>query len=722
VEHNHTGYTSDWTQNWNGSIAIKLTAIILWSVMVAAFMLTVPIMLNYEEHKLEEYLWDNQELINTVETGINKHQSKSGIENQLQKLIDNSEAEHISVTSRDLNISLGTPSEKNYQFPTTRLFTKTGQQITIDIQLHELKRTLIIDRAILGSSIFAGSILFGVFIFMVTQNVVNNPMRRFVELTHKLSSGEKNVRFDEVRDDEFGELARFSNQMLDNLESQRKKLVDTNKDLLSEIQNREEALAASQQKSTFLANMSHEIRTPLSSIIGYTERLRYKNIDSREEKNEMMDIVLQSSNHLLSLINDILDFSKIEANKLEVEREDFSIINTVNHVVNLLHDKAIEQSTNIRVEYEFPIPKLINNDITRTKQILLNLCSNALRFTQNGTITIQISFDQPNKQLAISIKDTGTGISEEALSRLFKPFSQGDRNTSKNYGGTGLGLVISKKLAELMGGDISVKSTEGLGSIFTFRIDAGSESDQSLINELDNSDIHSNQYNKPVENLKLSGKVLLVEDTIEIRKLVKAYLEDYGIEITTADNGKQGVELALDGNFDLVIMDIQMPVMNGKEAVKLLREKEYTQPIIALTADAFTQQIEEYKALGFTQILTKPIVINELLNVLSTYLDSDTKRNESQQSNVSVNNALTQLRVKFIDQLQQQINDIYVAIDNNDQDTVLAILHKLKGIGGSLGFPEISEQAEHISGRLINNEMESARQILLDLETHIASL
>jgi len=722
VTDQHISHTSDWTQNWNGSIAIKLTAIILWSVMVAAFVLTVPIMLNYEDQKLKEYLWNNQQLIKIIGTSVDDHHPKFDIENKLQNFIDNSEVEYISLKTIDLDISRGLSSEKNYSFPTTRILTASNQKITIDIQHHPLKRILIIDRVILGGSIFIGAILFGVFIFTVTQNVVNKPINHIVELTHKISRGNKDARFDEIRDDEFGELARFSNQMLDNLELQRKKLINTNNELISEIKNREEALAASQQKSTFLANMSHEIRTPLSSIIGYTERLRYKNIESREEKNEMMDIVLQSSNHLLSLINDILDFSKIEANKLEVETEEFSIIHTVNHVVNLLHDKAIEQSTNIIVEYEFPIPKLINNDITRTKQILLNLCSNALRFTQNGTITIQISFDQPNKQLAISIKDTGVGISDEALGRLFKPFSQGDRSTSKNYGGTGLGLVISKKLAELMGGDISVKSTEGLGSIFTFRIDAGSESDQSLINELDNSDIHSNQYNKPVENLKLSGKVLLVEDTIEIRKLVKAYLEDYGIEITTADNGKQGVELALDGDFDLVIMDIQMPVMNGKEAVKLLRDKEYTQPIIALTADAFTQQIEEYKALGFTQILTKPIVINELLNVLSTYLDSDTKRNESQQSNVSVNNALTQLRVKFVDQLQQQINDINVAIDNNDQDTVLAILHKLKGIGGSLGFPEISEQAEHISGRLINNEMERARQILLDLETHIASL
>jgi signal transduction histidine kinase/CheY-like chemotaxis protein len=719
MDRDNPSHTSDWTHNWNGSIAIKLTAIILWSVMVAAFVLTVPVMVNYEDQKLKEYLWNNQQLINKIKNDINSQKPTKDIETHLHKAISDSEIEYISIKTEKFEIKKGLSSHENFQFPVTRILALNDQPVTIHIEHHSLKRILIIDRAILGGSILIAAILFGVFIFMVTQNVVNNPIRKIVELTHKISHGDKGARFDEIRDDEFGELARFSNQMLDNLEQQRIKLLDTNKNLVSEIEHREEALAASQQKSTFLANMSHEIRTPLSSIIGYTERLRYKKIKSDEEKNKMMDIVLQSSSHLLSLINDILDFSKIEANKLEIETEQFSIFSVVSHTVNLLRDKALEQSSDLKVEYDFPIPKFINNDITRTKQILLNLCGNALRFTKNGTITIQISFNQTNNKLIISIKDTGIGMSEKALNRLFKPFSQASRSTSKNYGGTGLGLVISKKLSELMGGDISVKSTEGLGSIFTFEINTGFKPDQELIYEIDVSHIESNEYKKPIEDLTLSGKVLLVEDTEEIRNLVKAYLEDYGIEITTAHNGKEGTELALNGNFDAVIMDIQMPIMNGKDAVKLLRDNHYTKPVIALTADAFTQQIEEYKALGFTQILTKPIIINELLSTLSIYLDTSTQIEETPPS---INDAMAKIQEKFIGQLHQHVTDINDAINNNDKDALLAILHKLKGIGGSLGFHEITDRAEDISNTLRNNDINSARPALKEFEEHITNI
>ena len=728
-----TTHTSDWTHNWNGSIAIKLTAIILWSVMIAAFILTVPIMFNYEDQKLKEYLWNNQQLVNLIEKSINANRSEPDIKNELKIFIDNNEIEYVSIDISDIDISAttthantttithGISSEKNYKFPASKILTENKQIISISIEHHILKRVVIIDRVILGSSILFFATLFGAFIYIVTNNIVNKPIQNFVKLTHKISNGETNVVFDELRDDEFGELSRFSNQMLRNLESQRTELVDANKDLIIEIQNREEALAASHQKSEFLANMSHEIRTPLSSIIGYTERLRYKNIESDAKKNEMMDIVLQSSTHLLSLINDILDFSKIEADKLEVVSEEFSIISTVNHTVDLLHDKALEQSTELKVEYTFPIPETIINDATRTKQILFNLCGNALRFTKNGTITIQISFDENADKLIIAIKDTGIGMSEKSLGRLFKAFSQGEKNTSNKYGGTGLGLVISKKLCELMGGNITVISTEDLGSIFTFNIDAGFKSGQTLISEIDSTQLSSANYSQPPVDLKLSGKILLVEDTIEIRKLVQAYLEDYGLDITTAENGKEGSDLALNGDFDVVIMDIQMPVMNGKEAVKRLREKNYNKPVLALTADAFTQQVDEYLSLGFTKILTKPIIINDLIKTLSYYLNSSNDI-ATHKKETSTNNTLSDLQKKFIDQLSGNANEINLAINNNDADTAMEVLHKLIGIGGSLGLPDVSKQAKYINNALINKDIDNARTALERFKNHIAEL
>ena len=728
MDANHSGHSHDLTQNWNGSIPIKLTAIILWSVVIAAFTLTVPMMLHYEDQKLKDYLWSNQQLLNLIETSLNTQQPESDIKKQLEHFIESTEVEFIEITSDDLNLTLGQSADTNYSFPATKILTEYSSLVTIKIQHRNLKRGLIIDRIILGSSILVGAIIFGVFIFLVTRNVVHNPLRRFVELTHKLSKGEKNVRFDEERVDEFGELARFSNQMLDNLDLQQEKLLSTNTELTSEIRNREEALAASQQKSTFLANMSHEIRTPLSSIIGYTERLRYKNIINQSERNNMMDIVLDSSSHLLSLINDILDFSKIEANKLEMEAEEYSIFQIIDHTVDLLHDKALEQSTQIKTEYIYPIPRRVYNDATRTKQILLNLCSNALRFTKDGIITITVSFDKTSDQLSIAIKDTGIGMTDKAINRLFKPFAQADISTSKNYGGTGLGLVISKRLCELMGGDITVKSTEGLGSIFTFTINACGDSAPELILEPDEITLQTGKHNKPLDNLRLKGKVLLIEDTTEIRQLVKAYLEDYGIEVSTEINGELGVEATLNGEYDVVIMDIHMPVMNGKDAVKLLRKKKYNGPVIALTADAFTQQVEEYKALGFTQILTKPIVINDLLETLSNYLviEKSIATTESEPvKNLTATNQIAENKKReilpsergkrivnrFIKSLPDITVEIDAALEGSDIESLKDIFHQLKGVGGSIGFPEITQLATDIEEPLENGDFDDIQKL-----------
>lgn len=720
-----TDYTSDWTHNWNGSVAIKLTAVILWSVMISAFVLTAPIMLTYEDQKLKEYLWNNQQLINLIETNLVKQTPAPLLKQKLKQVLDSSEIKYISIKSSNYNLSLGIKSENNFQFPVTQIVSRSNQNLTIHIQHERLKRVVTLDRIKLGLSILIGAIIFGFFIYQISQNIVNKPIHRLVELTHKITSGEKNVRFDEDRDDEFGELARFSNNMLDNLESQREELISTNSELISEIRNREEALVASRQKSAFLANMSHEIRTPLSSIIGFSERLRYKNIKSDQEKNEMLDTVLQSSNHLLSLINDILDFSKIEANKLEVTEEEFSIINIVNHTVNLLRNKAMEQSTTIKVVYQFPIPEFINNDATRTKQILLNLCGNALRFTQNGTIIIQVSFDAKNNKIIISVKDTGIGMSKKVMDRLFQPFYQGDKNTSKDFGGTGLGLAISKKLAELMGGDISVKSTKDLGSIFTFRINAGFVSDQILLKNIQTSTV-TEQYKKPFENVKFTGKVLLVEDTVEIRNLVQAYMQDYGIEIVTANDGKEGVDIALQEDFDVVIMDIQMPVMNGKEAMKLLQKNNYNKPVIALTADVLLQQISEYKKLGFTKTLAKPIVINDLLLTLNDYLkkkDPDVKLPESIAVEKSANdNTLIQLRERFLNKLLKYIDAIKIANEAGNTETIFTILDEIKDIGGNVGLPEISEKANKISLLLNSNLTVNIDECLNDLEKQINKL
>lgn len=692
---------NDWTQNWNGSVAIKLTAVILWSVMIAAFTLTAPIMLTYEEEKIKEYLLQDHTLLSEIEKNIKENKSAAEIKTALINFKNiNNNMKYISISSPFIKLDIGNKDSTNFQFPDSKIVIDSNNIANITIQYEKLKRAVIVDRIKLGAGILLAAIIFGLFIYQITQNIVNKPIARLVELTHTISRGNQDIRFDEIRDDEFGELARFSNQMLDNINSNQKKLERGNKELLKEIQNREEALAASQQKSTFLANMSHEIRTPLSSIIGYSERLRYKNIESQSEKNEMLDTILLSSSHLLKLINDILDFSKIEANKLEIDKENFSLISTIEHTVSLLHNKAMENSNELTIDYIFPIPEKINNDATRTKQILLNLCSNALRFTKNGTVTIKVSFDKSENKLIVAVKDTGIGMPQKVLKTLFQPYSQADVKTTSLFGGTGLGLDISKKLAKLMGGSIDVKSTEDLGSIFTFNIDAGYSEGQPLITQLPKlTETPSQQYDS-FDNVKFNGKVLLVEDTIEIRKLISAYMHDFGIELTTAENGKEGVDLAMSQHFDLVFMDIQMPIMNGREAITYLRDKDYSSPVVALTADVLTQQVAEYKSLGFVKTLAKPIIINDLLKTLSQYLttrDTATKNdlNEKEIEEKGSTNIL-KIRSAFIKQLHNQTRDIEQAIAADDTERTQFILHKIQGVGGSVGLPEVSLKAKQL--------------------------
>lgn len=470
------------------------------------------------------------------------------------------------------------------------------------------------------------------------------------------------------------------------------------------------AESANQAKSAFIANMSHEIRTPLTSIIGFANSL-LDPTHTDQEYNDAARTIVRSSEHLHDLINDILDMSKIEADQLVIEKLPVSPLAIVADVESVIAHRARDKGLSFSVEIEYPIPEFILSDPTRLKQILLNLCSNAIKFTQKGQITIRTTFDIKYRQIVFTVNDTGIGIDHDEIDNIFQPFSQADSSTTRRFGGTGLGLWISRQLAQRLGGDITCHSKKGRGSHFEVRIIIGSVDQLNLIYKqpatLPNT-TGTNSINKTPAP-QLSGKILLAEDSPDIQKLVSLVLKKTGADVVTVDNGKKATEQALANEFDLILMDMQMPVMSGMEATQWLRNAGYTGPIVALSANALKQDQEQSSDSGIDDYLTKPLVIDKFYNLLSRYLapnpdgkNSSHKTQSSLQQDITHNDLNEDLEYQaivslFIEKLPQHVNDIVNATDQNDWDKVQKISHKLKGSGSAFGYPEITNIAGEIN-------------------------
>ena len=375
---------------------------------------------------------------------------------------------------------------------------------------------------------------------------------------------------------------------------------------------KEAALKSSRAKDRFLSNMSHEIRTPMNGIYGTLQLLNQ--IKQEPESQELIDKAILSSQSLLTIINDILDFSKIEAGKLSLEVTEFNLVALTESVISDFYPEALAKGISLKCDLEDDFPEFWNGDPVRIKQILDNLTSNAVKFTHEGEVALSIKSSKTSDQqsdIVISIRDTGIGLSEEALDKLFKRFEQADKSTTRKYGGTGLGMSIILSLVELMNGKIDVTSTLGEGTecVITLPLSM-SENTSKLGQELDH-----------ISCPELTGKTILIAEDNQVNLLIiSKMLMPTGATVVKANNGKEAIELSEKQAFDLIFMDIQMPILDGLSACKVIRKSGVIVPIIAFTANVLTQEVEEYLAKGFNGYLGKPVEMESLYKILNDQL------------------------------------------------------------------------------------------------------
>jgi PAS domain S-box-containing protein len=470
---------------------------------------------------------------------------------------------------------------------------------------------------------------------------------------------------------------------------------------------RDEAESANRAKSDFLANMSHEIRTPMNAILGFTELLRRGYQDPKDSRR-YLDIIHGSGKHLLELINDILDLSKVEAGRMEVERMPCAVHSVVLDVAQVMKVKADEKGVGLNVEFPAPLPATLLTDPSRLRQIITNLVGNALKFTSSGgvTVTVAMAHDAQPPMLVIDIADTGIGVPADKLEAIFEPFVQAEASTTRQFGGTGLGLAISRRFARALGGDIVASSTPGRGSNFRVTLEAGALDGVEWLAPEALAAVHAeaDRHASGSTWRFAPARVLVVDDGAENRELVRLVLEAAGLQVSQAENGAEALALVADGAFQLVLMDVQMPVMDGFTATRLMRERGHHLPVLALTANAMKGFEAEIQAAGFTGFLTKPVDIDNMLDTLALHLTGERvaaaaapaaepasataapEPGEPIESRLAHHPRLQHVVRNFALQLPGKLQAMDDALARGDFAALAQLAHWLKGAGGTVGY------------------------------------
>jgi PAS domain S-box-containing protein len=481
------------------------------------------------------------------------------------------------------------------------------------------------------------------------------------------------------------------------------------------------AESASRTKSDFLASMSHEIRTPMNAIMGIADLLAKTALTPEQDK--YVQIFRRAGDNLLNLINDILDLSKVEASQLELERTGFSLKDHMEKVIEMVAARAEEKGLTLAWEIAPGIPSDLLGDPTRLRQVLLNLVGNAIKFTESGHVSVRVALDPDSAQqpvLRFTISDTGIGIPSEKLNRVFERFTQADSSTTRRFGGSGLGLTICKRLVELMGGRIWVESVVGEGSIFSFlapfEIWAGAEAERAA----SPVGIHADE---PLRALR----ILLAEDSSDNCMITMAYLEDTPYRLEIAETGALACEMFAAGDYDLILMDRQMPVMDGLTATRKIRAWELANnraptPIIALTASALKGDREMCLAAGCTAFLTKPIKQEVLLQAIrehSKMAASPSKANDHHRPAPSAQQRIAQRVPAYLQHCRQNVIAMHAALDRVDYDAVISLGHNLRGSGGAYGFQAITDIGAALELAAEGGDDEASRKSIGELSIYL---
>jgi signal transduction histidine kinase/ActR/RegA family two-component response regulator len=577
-------------------------------------------------------------------------------------VIDTSAKEEFAVYHRE-----GTASRDHFHL------TKEGWQATADQIV--VQQNIVLDGEVLGRVVLCSDlsplasnlrwnaiILLGVFGFAFfvgyvllsrLQRLISKPILALTEVAKDVSDRKDySVRAYKYYNDEVGVLIETFNQMLFQIQkemSERRQAEEElrkHRDHLEEIVDErtgelklanqrlkvsaeranllaKQAVQANKAKSEFLANMSHEIRTPMNAILGFGELLSEETLAPEQKK--YADVILSSGKSLLQIINDILDFSKIEAGKLKTEIVDCSLVQMLDEIESLFRPMCKQKNLEFDILYCSEMPQIIRTDPTRLRQCVVNLLGNAIKFTEKGHVYLDVSLETIERTpfIRFDVEDTGIGISQEKQQIIFDPFTQADGSHTRKFGGTGLGLTITKQIVELLGGRIFIRSEEGRGSVFTIELPVGTDvNQQPKINRYDALEQLQKQENVSLQ--PLSGRVLVAEDAKANQALIRILLQKMGFEVVLVEDGQQAVERVSKETFDIILMDMQMPVMNGYDATRQIKSMGIQTPIIAVTAHAMKGDEQKCFDVGCDGYIAKPIDRKKIEQVIREHLNKKT--------------------------------------------------------------------------------------------------
>ncbi|MGV3485128.1 MAG: ATP-binding protein [Planctomycetaceae bacterium] len=525
---------------------------------------------------------------------------------------------------------------------------------------------------------------------------------------------------------------------------------------------KDRADAASAAKSAFVANMSHEIRTPLNAVLGFADVLRRGMAQSREEEIEYLDLIHRSGRHLLELINNILDLSKIESGHLQLETLNFSPHRIVHEVVSVLRARAQEHGLQLVASYDSDLPESIDSDPTKLRQIITNLIGNAIKFTEVGSVTVRISAINGRKPaLRIAVQDTGIGMTPAQQRKVFNAFEQADGSTTRRFGGTGLGLSISRQFAEALGGSLTVTSTENVGSTFTLELPFPAKRDLKwLTRDVVRAEIVSQQAHcEATPQVRLPDRAILVADDGEAnRRLIALILTRAGARVTTACDGREALKHMAEQEFSLVLMDMQMPDIDGYQATEMIRSTGCSVPVIALTGNAMKGDRQRCLDSGCSDFLTKPVHVDRLLSTVAQYIGQDTSTvpcpvhahakdsaerwsGQASQPETQLLDELASLHQltgsatapvhsslptddaemadivrEFVPRMRQRVAEMRFDADAARWPSLDSHAHWLKGSAGTTGFLSISSLAAKLQTAIHADDDRGCRELMASIE------